>query len=244
MILTEEEKQTFLDIVCPLGQVPYYDEVLKEVTFSKTDIRRFILDSTYVNRTVRPNTLIEKDKIDLGYIGFGIFESIAVLLQKDYSLYKKLFEFFDRADKLTSEMISSCSHAIVLLSHKSFGDRVFPHIHQDSGENLKTLSVFFKLTNTTNDAPVLTLLDNVEKDSKFFKKGYTDHKVLLVHERKSTVRDEVNISNNMCILFDADKIPHTLTYTDDIWLTIVYDHVTPVYNLNDKGRYHVGTIQL
>lgn len=244
MILTKEETQVLIDTVCPLGNVPYYDTISKEISFSDTDIRRFILDSTHVTRTVRPSILAETGKIDMTYLGFGILESIAVLLQENYSLYKKLFDLFDRADKLASGLISSCSHAVILITHKSFGERLFPHIHQDSGKDLKTLSLFFKLTDTTDEVPVLTLLDNIEKDSKFFKKGYTDHKLLLVHERKSKTRDEIHISNNMCILFDADRIPHTLSYTDDIWVTIVYDHVTPVCDLIDKGRYHVGTIQL
>jgi hypothetical protein len=131
----------------------------------------------------------------------------------------------------------------VIFSHQSFGDRLFPHIHQDSGNDLKTLSLFFNLTDSDPVAPVLTLFDTLEVESKFFKKGYTDHKLLLLHERKSKNPDIVNISNNMCILFDADKIPHSLSYTDDIWVTIVYDHVESVCDFIDKGRYYVGTIR-
>jgi len=244
MILTEAEADIILNKVCPLGQIPFYNECTKEVSFSDTEARRFILDSTYVKRTLRPEVLTGRGKIEPNYLSFGILESIAVLLQTDYNLYKRLFNFIDQIDNFASTLISSCSHAVVIISHKSFGNRLFPHIHQDSGNNLKTLSLFFKLTDFSNEAPVLTLLDNLEKDSKFFKNGYTNHKLLLLHEKKSKLRDEIQISNDMCILFDAEKIPHTLSYTDDIWITVVYDHVTPVYDFTNKGRYHVGAVQL
>jgi len=242
MILTDQEQSLLKNKLFPLGKIPYYNN--GQLSLTDTPTRRFILESSHVTKTVRPPTLQDANKIDLGYLGFGIFESISVLIQDDYSLYERLFNFFNSADKIASSLISSCSHAVAIFSHNSFGDRLFPHIHQDSGKDLKSLSLFFKLTNNSSEIPVLTLLDDIGTDSKFFKKGYTDHKLLLLHEQKSKAKDEIQISNNMCILFDADRIPHTLSYTDDIWLTIVYDHVTPVYNLNDKGRYHVGTIQL
>jgi hypothetical protein len=244
MIVTEEERELILNKVCPLGQVPFYNEFSKEISFSNTEARRFILDSNYIKRSLRPEVLTGHGKLESNYLSFGILESIGTLLQQDYNLYKRLFNFINQVDNFASTLISSCSHAVVIVSHNSFGKRLFPHIHQDSGNNLKTLSLFFKLTDFSNEAPVLTLLDNLDKESKFFKNGYTDHKLLLLHERKTKSRDEIQISNNMCILFDAEKIPHTLSYTDDIWITVVYDHVTPVYNFTNKGRYHVGTVQL
>ena len=244
MKLLDYEKQLLLDKVFPLGKIPFYNDILKEVSFSDTEIRRFILDSNYVTRNIRPGVLAVPGKLNSNYMGFGIFESIAILIEKNYDLYKKLFEFINNADNHASKLISSYSHAVIVVSHKSFGSRLIPHIHQDSGNNLKTLSLFFKLTDTSNEIPILTLLDSLESDSKFFRKGYTDHKLLLLHERKSKVKEEIQISNNMCILFEADKIPHTLTYTDDIWITLTYDHVTPVCDLTNKGRYHVGTIRI
>jgi hypothetical protein len=240
MILTDQEQTLLKNKLFPLGKIPYYNN--GQLSLTDTPTRRFILESLHVKKTVRPPTLQDTNKIDLGYLSFGIFESISVLIQDDYSLYEKLFNFFNNVDQIVSSLISSYLHAVVIFSHSSFGDRLFPHIHQDSGKDLKSLSLFFKLTNNSNEIPVLTLLDNIGTDSKFFKKGYTDHKLLLLHEKKSTAKDKIQISNNMCILFDADRIPHTLSYTNDIWVTVVYDHVTSVCNLTDKGRYHVGTI--
>jgi hypothetical protein len=241
--LTEQEKGLLLDKFFPLGKIPFYDYTTKTLSFSDTTTRRFIFDGCAVQKSPRPKTLTDPDKLNAGHLGFGLFESLSVLIQEDYELYLKLFNFFTEVDKIASSMISLHSHAVVIFSHQSFGDRLFPHIHQDSGNDLKTLSLFFNLTDSDPVAPVLTLFDTLEVESKFFKKGYTDHKLLLLHERKSKNPDIVNISNNMCILFDADKIPHSLSYTDDIWVTIVYDHVESVCDFIDKGRYYVGTIR-
>lgn len=241
--LTKQEKTVLLDKFLPLGKIPFYDQSTGQLSFSDTTTRRFIFDGVSIQRSPRPRTLTDPNKLNVGHLGFGLFESISVLIQEDYELYLKLFNFFTEVDKIASTMISSYSHAVVIFSHRSFGDRLFPHIHQDSGNDLKTLSLFFNLTNSDSTEPVLTLLDTLEPDSKFFKKGYTDHKLLLLHERKSKNPDYVKISNNMSILFDADKIPHALSYTDDIWVTIVYDHVESVCDFTDKGRYHVGTIR-
>lgn len=243
MKLNNSEQKILFDTLFPIGQVPYYDRNLGTIKFSETSFRRFIFDSTHVSRTVRPTTLTNPNKFNAGYLGFGFFESLSTVLQQDYQLYQKLFNFFNDADKIASNMISSCSHAAMVFSHKSFGERLLPHIHQDSGTDKKTLSIFFNLTAEHNEAPVLSLFDSIDTDSKSFKQGYVNHKLLLIHERNSTNAEHIPIENGMCILFNADTIPHALSYTNDIWVTIIYDHVEEnSINFFNKGRYHVGSV--
>ena len=166
---------------------------------------------------------------------------MSILIQDNYGLYQKLFDFFEKVDQYASTIFPTSSNAVIIFSHNSFGNRLFPHIHQD-GIALPTMSLFFNLTKLDNN-PQLTLFDTLE-DNKLLDRGYTDHKLLLIHERKSKNTETVSVTNNMCILFDAYKIPHTFSYTNDLWATVVYDHVDSTIALENKGRYHVGTIQL
>jgi hypothetical protein len=248
MQLTKQEQHILLEKFFPLGRVPRYDFSKQSIQLSDTSARRFILEAGEVKRSSRAEVLTNPDKYNPEYIGFGFFESLAVIIQDDYQLYKKLFDFFTKIETVANSLISECSQAAVVCSHTSFGDRLFPHIHQDSGMGYKTLSIFVKLTDITNESPVLKFFDTLDVESKCFKKGYTDHKLLLVHERKSTDIDNIVISNNMCVLFDAYKIPHSLAYADDIWATVVYDNVLlkpeAETKFINKGRYDIHSVEL
>jgi hypothetical protein len=242
MILSDEELTLLNEKFLPLGQIPKFDPVAKSISLTNTTARRFLFDGNYVNRTKKSDRLSNLKKFDPTYLGFGFFETLSIIMQDNYDLYQKLFEFFDKIDLYASTIFPSCSNAVITFSNKSFGDRLFPHIHQE-GTKLPTMSLFFNLTNL-DVAPFLTFFDTLEEDNKIYDRGYTDHKLLLVHERKSKNVEHIPINNNMCILFDAYKIPHAFSYTNDLWATVVYDHVNSNIALENKGRYHVGTIRI
>jgi len=244
MLLSNTEAKLLHDKVFPLGRVPKYNVVNGSIDLVETTTRRFIHDGWHVKRTPKSKVLIDANKLDVNYLGFGITEAITVILQDDYDLYLKLFNFFEKIEKYVSTIISECSQSIIVISHNSFGERLFPHIHQDSGLNLPSLSLFFKLTNNTNNSPTLCLYDEVGPDTKFFKKGYTDHKLLLLYEHKNQYPEKISISNNVAVLFNAYNTPHTFSYTDDIWLTVIYDHVLPINPAIKKGGYDVFPVQL
>lgn len=242
--LTEDELSLLLSDFMPLGRVPKYDINSNSISLTDTTTRRFIFDGTHTKKFIKSNKLSIQGKFDPYYLGFGLLETLSIIIQKDYVLYQKLYNFFDNVDKMVSTLSPSCSQSIVIFSHNSFGERLFPHIHQDNDNNKPTLSVFFNMTGNDSKLPKLVLTDDLDTDSKFFKKGYTNHLLLLSHERKSTNTTEIEINNGDMILFDAYKIPHSFTYTNDLWVTIVYDHVT-VNNINviNKGRYSVCALK-
>jgi hypothetical protein len=244
MILTEHETNTLFDKFLPLGKIPLLNKDTTDLSFASTTTRRFIFDGWAVKRTGKSIKLADETKFNDRYLSFGFFESLSVLVQKDYNLYKNLFNFFNQAEHYASEIISSCSQSVIIFSHDSFGDRLFPHIHQDDS-NKKTLSLFFKLTDVAKENPQLVLLDTVDEESRAYKSGYTDHKVLLVHERKSQNVESIEITNNTAILFDAAKVPHWLSYTKDIWATIIYDNVSLVKDVFEyKDRHGVYSFEL
>lgn len=238
----DEQKILFEDFFC-LGQVPYYDEKLKTISFSETSGRRFLLDFSAIKKRGKDKTLIARNKFNPNYLAFGLLDSLSIIIQKDYNLYKKLYDFFIEADLIASSYIKSCSQSMAIISHNSFGERLFPHIHQDDSRQLPTVSFFLKLTNNTEELPSLILYEKLKKDSKFLNYGYTDHKLLLLHERNSS-QENVIINNNDMIVFYAHEIPHSFTYTDDIWITLVYDQAEIADNvkLEQKDRYNVCSI--
>jgi hypothetical protein len=242
--LTATEQDLLFRSFFPLGRVPRYDKINGTIELSTTSTRRFVFDSNYTHRLGKSIELSNSKKFDPNYLGFGFFETLSTIIQEDYSLYAKLFNFFNNVDKQVSKIINSCSQSVIIFSHNSFGERLFPHIHQDHSQQSSTLSVFFKLTNNDTELPSLILCDPLEHTSKAFEQGYTNHKLLLAHERKSLGTEYITINNNDAILFDAYNTPHSFTYTNDIWVTVVYDHVS---NINvdtvNKGRYNVCPIQ-
>lgn len=226
----------------PLGRVPIYDRDEQRLSFSETSTRRFNLDSNYVKRVGKSSVLLDKQKYNPKYVSFGFFETLSVLIQDDYALYRKLHDFVYEMDKQISSVIESCTHSAVIFSHRSFGERLFPHIHQDDERKMPTLSAFFNLTKK-DENPKLFFSDEVEKNSRELRTGYTDHKTLLVHERRSS-QHEIEIDDGDVILFDAYKTPHAFTYNDDLWLTLVYDHsnVIDSSKMLKKDRYCVCAI--
>lgn len=240
--LDDREVNLLLDNFIPLGQVPIYDRGTQQLSFPKTSTRRFNLDSNYVKRIGKSSILLDKQKYNPKYVSFGFFETLSVLIQNDYTLYRKIHDFVYEMDKHISSVIESCTHAAAIFSHRSFGDRLFPHIHQDDERKMPTLSAFFNLTKKAEN-PKLFFSDTIEENSREMRTGYTDHKTLLVYERKSS-QYEIEINDGDVILFDAYKIPHTFTYTDDLWLTLVYDHsnIIDSSKILKKDRHHVCTI--
>lgn len=242
--LSDRELKILFDVLFPLGKVPRYNKDLQSISLTDTTTRRFIFDSNYIKRLGKSIELADRNKFDPNYLGFGFFETISVLIQEDYELYRKLFDFFDNLDRQLSNISPTCSQCILLFSHSSFGDRLFPHIHQDNVSKKPTMSYFTRLTHNDNVTPSLILNDTLDESSKTFAKGYTDHALLLLQDRKSTNTEIVPINNHDIVVFDGFKIPHSLTYTDDLWATIVYDHVSPdLTKFKDRGRYHVCTLR-
>jgi hypothetical protein len=241
--LTDSEQQILFEYFFPLGKIPFYDRTQNSIQLSDTAARRFIFDSNHTSRIGKSIELSDQKKFNPCYLGFGFFETLSTIIDKNYNLYKKLFTFFNNVDERVSKIIGSCSQSVITFSHTSFGERLFPHIHQDHSPQSPTMSVFFKLTNNSADVPSLIFYDTLDNDSKLFEQGYTNHKLLLLHERKSAEAVHVPINTNDAILFDAYKTPHSFTYTKDIWATIVYDHVSNINaDIVDKGRYYVCSI--
>jgi hypothetical protein len=222
-MFTQNQLDLILNKLCPLGKVPKYAD--GAITLSDTTVRRFIHDGYYVRRLPRGECLVDKGAYNPEYLGFGVNEAISCILQDDYALYLKLYDDFKYFDFLASTYIESTEQSAVLFNHKSFGQRVFPHIHQRNETNKPTVSLFYNLTKTSKEKPILTLMEPVFPGDKEFERGYSNHKLLLVHERNSAKQD-IEIDNGIAVVFDAQNIPHSMTFTDDIWLVFVYDNVT------------------
>lgn len=220
-----------LQAVAPLGRVPRFDGT--ELHLSDTTARRFILDISRIAKRPKTELLANSRAFDDSYVGIAFSNALNRLIQRDFQVYTKLFGLVEELDALASCWVSSCEQAAVILSHRSFGDRLFPHIHFRSEADLPTLSVFYNLTSA--QPSTLRLLDPVFQGDRAFESGYTDHRALLVHERRSTPV-EVTVQHDSALLFDASHQPHSYSYSDDLWLTLVYDQAR-CQNLVLKDRY-------
>lgn len=216
--LTSANIQLLLDKFAPLGRVPnVVDGVL---SFSETTARKFILDSSFVKRLPRNSSLVQRRLYDTKFICFGAKEALSAIIQDDWELYSDLFKWIDEVDELASAYIESCEQAAIVISHSSFGDQLFPHIHQNGP--LPTVSVFFNLTSSASST--LNLYPALQPTDKAAGRGYTDHRVLALALRdKSPTALNIPGDKPHMLVFDAPRTPHSYSYTDDLWFTFVYD---------------------
>ena len=219
--LSDIEKQLVLEHLAPLGCVPAWRD--GQLTMSKTSARRFINDQTSVLQRPRNSRLNIPAAYDPGYLGIGIYEALAAsLIQVSYGLYVKFFQFLKSKDFDAAEQISSCEQAAIILSHRSFGEELFTHIHAGAEPNRPTISQFYNLTGTGTSE--LILYPELDESSKAYRTGYTNHRVLAAVTRSQPTHS-IPIFNGATVTFSAATTPHRFPYTDDVWLTLVYDQV-------------------
>jgi hypothetical protein len=238
LILTQEEENILFNLFFPLGNVLKYDPTTKLVNTLESPMRRYILDSNNTKKTFKSDILSMKGKFDCNFLSYGFFETLNVIMQEDYELYIKLYNYFDNLDFLMSKFINSTVNKTVLFSNKKFGEKLFTHIHLDNNVRHDTLSLFFRLTNKTEERPRLILYDNLTEDSRILTKGYMDFRKLTHHEKTSKSIEEVLINDLDVIKFDASTVPHSFTYNDDLWVTMVYDHaITKNITMKKHNRF-------
>lgn len=244
LILNDKEVNILHEIFFPTGNVLKYDPNSKIVNVLTSPMRRYILDSNHTKKLPKSKLLSSPGKFDCNFLSYGFFETLNVILERDFELYFKIFTFFDYLDQVMSNYIVSTVNKTVLFSNNKFGEKLFTHIHLDNEERLETLSLFFRLTRKTQDLPKLILYDNLSEHSRILTKGYMDFKKLTHHEKTSLSTQEIEIKDFIIIKFNASIIPHSFTYNEDLWVTMVYDHaeLTEVASFQSNNRYSISNI--
>lgn len=243
LILTNNEVEILHTIFFPTGNVLKYNQEEKVVNVLPSPMRRYILDSNYTKKLPKSRILSSPGKFDCNFLSYGFFETLNILLEKNYDLYEKLFLYFDYIDQTVSSFIKSTINKTVLFSNNRFGEKLFTHIHLDNDKRSDTISVFFKLTDETSQCPKLILYDPLTPDSRILNKGYMDFKKLTHHEKRSNNVQYITIEDFSVIKFNASIIPHSFTYNEDLWVTLVYDHAV-TENFTFEDNIHYGSSKL
>lgn len=218
--MTPNQVELIIKKLAVLGQVPKLDG--DRITFSNSAVRRFINDANEVERCKRNRKLGASQKYNPAYFGIGFKEAASTLLQDDFDLYEFLFDICDEMDLLASKYVQSAEQAIVLICHSSFGTELETHIHQSCDSSKKTVTLFKRLTSHSKN-PIMRMFEPVLEGSKIFERGYTSRKLMTLHARNTfATRTEFEIGESI-LMFDAQFIPHSMSFTDDIWLAFVYD---------------------
>jgi len=245
LLLTDDEVETLQNLFFPIGNVLKFDPKEKVVNVLPSSMRRYILDSNYTKKLPKSQLLSNPNKGDCNYISYGFFETLNVLLEANYDLYIKLFSYFDYIDYTISKFLKSTNNKTVLFSNHRFGEKLFTHIHLDNDKKADTVSLFFKLTDKSNQYPNLILYDPLTPDSRILAKGYTDFKKLAYHEKTSKTIQNIQIEDFLLIKFNASIIPHSFTYNEDLWVTFVYDHaLTETLTFEDKINHSVSKLDI
>ena len=230
MQISREHEKLLMDHVMPWGRILEVGADNINAVWSPT--RRFLFDSSQARRSLKSRKLVDPRRFDPRYTGLGINEALGNLIQVNYGLYALMFEKLRELDDSVRPYFAECSQAAVLFCHTAFGERLFPHVHAAADTPLPSLSVFTNLTRRDSKNPILRVQKELPDDSTLLASGYTDHRRLLANERR-VPQEAVEVKDGDRLLFNASHIPHSFTYTDDLWMVIVYDNVTTVSASHD-----------
>lgn len=225
--LTEKQVKIFADDILYLGnrkdyngnskwdeQAPLLDgaRYLKE---RHSNVRRFgSSEASYKNKNY-PSKLM----------AYHFDHAIDCIMYKESDMYKKIKKLCYDVEELVEKYISSCDYAAVIAGHKSLGEQFVVHSHRLNDDDRKTFTVVVKLSNIdTINAKLLTWrpYDRNDPDLPYYYVQYHRMQQFCQTYNPDTIELDAKIST---LIFNATMSPHSVIWTDDVYLFFVYDHV-------------------
>lgn len=160
--------------------------------------------------------------------------AIDCIMYKNPDMYKKLKKLCYDVEELAEKYISSCDYAAVIAGHSSLGKQFVVHSHRLNDDDRKTFTVVVKLSNLdSNSAKLLTWrpYDRSDPDLPFYYVQYPRMQKFCKEHQPDTIDLNSNIAT---LIFNATMCPHSVIWSDDLYLFFVYDHVVFHKGVEDK----------
>jgi hypothetical protein len=215
-------KQWVLDNIIGFGR--YYADI-GNGNINKIDISgsRFIKERTS-NIIRRPPDKNSRNTFPelLSYHFEQVVESTSI--KKQPYVYNKFISLSRDVETFAEKYISSCDNAVVLVGHDSLGTGINTHTHRITDGKKFTFTIAIQLT--FSDEPVtykfFQPLDDNDKDISLY---YADVDLLeskIEGQVPTTLR---SLSRSSVLVFNAAYTPHSVDYSNDLYLFFVYDNV-------------------
>jgi hypothetical protein len=220
--LVDYLKQWVLDNMIVFGK--YYADI-GHGNIDKIDISgsRFIKErtSSIVRRPPDKNSRNTFPEL-LSYHFEQVIESTSI--KKQPYVYNKFIDLSRNVEAFAEKYISSCDNAVVLVGHRSLGAGINTHTHRITDGKKFTFTIAIQLT--FSDEPVtykfFQPLDDNDKDISLY---YADVNLLEDKIRGQVPTTLRSLSRSSVLVFNAAYTPHSVDYSNDLYLFFVYDNV-------------------
>jgi len=220
-------KNYFIRNILPIGtMVRYIGNGMIEKNKNLTGCR-FLKERTgSIVRLGEPNkmsTSFRNYPTDL--LAYSFDHAIQVCMYDYGWLYRKLRDLNKNIEAYAEKYLDSCEHSAVLVGHNSLGDNLTLHTHRLTETNKFTFTISVRLSFDDNDIE-LSYYDPIPNEDKNLPFYYT-HPALVERYIKTKKEHKFKMgARSSVLLFSASYIPHTVNFTNDIYLFFVYDNVT------------------
>lgn len=158
----------------------------------------------------------------LSYHFEQVVESTSI--KKQPYVYNKFIGLSRDVETFAEKYISSCDNAVVLVGHDSLGTGIETHTHRITDGKKFTLTIAIQLT--FSDDPVaykfFQPLDDSDQDISLY---YADVNLLENKIKGQAPTTLKSLSRSSVLVFNAAYTPHSVDYSNDLYLFFVYDNV-------------------
>jgi len=225
--LSKSEKEFFIKHILPLGKLEEYEGTgkYKESPFN-INAARFLKDrnSNIVRRYPTASEVAAKS-IPHTVFADSLDNAINFAMYKENNLWFQIKKLCNDVELYADQMISSCSNAAIIVGHNSLGNGIIEHIHRIDEKDRPTLTITVRITFDDDKKLIVRMYEPIDKNDVELPTYYPKLKSFqeMIKDRKF---DEFKIkASNSTMLFNGSYIPHSTTWTDDVYLFFIYDNV-------------------
>jgi hypothetical protein len=215
-------KKWVVDNIMPLGKVQQY---LGHGKFSDTSITgcRFFYERTGNIERLDPSKKSMNDFPDL--ITYDFEHSLQFAIGKQPYIYNRFTALSRKVEEFAENYITDCEHSAVLVGHNSLGKEINVHTHRFSDIKKFTMTIIVRLT--FNDEPVrYAFYQPIADDDPLLDQYYTKPNLLQKYIKNKSPEIIQTKERSSVLIFNAAYTPHSVEYSNDLYLYFVYDNVT------------------
>jgi hypothetical protein len=225
--LTKEEKKYFINHLLPLGKLQEYIGWGKYKTepFNIGAVR-FLKDrNSDIVRRYPSDEAVKSLSIPRNIFAFSFDNAIDYSMYDQHNMWLQLKKLCNDVELYAEKLMSSCSNAAIIVGHKSLGSGIIEHLHRIDEEDRPTLTITVRISFDDNEKLIVRMYEPVDKSDVNLPTYYPKLKSFqeMIKDRKF---DEFKIKSPIStMMFNGSYIPHSTTWTDDIYLFFIFDNV-------------------
>jgi hypothetical protein len=239
------DKEMFVTHVAPLGKYQNYQGFGNFDTSIDFEGARFMKERhSSIRRFGNRPRAFKDHNFPAGLMAYHFDHAIDVLQYPNKNLYTKLKTLCYDVESVAEKYITSCNYAAVIAGHKNLGNAFKLHSHRLDDYDRFTFTIIVRLSNHDSSEAVFQAYDPYKDDDPTLPHYYAAPWYIESYIEQEKLKP-VNIplkTDVSLLVFNASYCPHSVVWSDDLYLFFVYDHVNFREGALDyiikKSEYH------